>query len=268
MSVAQFGQAIGRDAGMPPAFPRRDKERAALTLLFRAGGRPSVADVMALLEVPDAGVVACTGHHSAPERGSMEIVMNGLVFELRGLSPALPVAIQSASHAYGFSGAIPDEGLEAIELGVSGHVSEGSGLKPVVHEIFHLAANLSMRLPPVAVIWAPARTLLESTHFARIVYDWLAGGAFPALGLSVLAVDSDGSIVSRGLAHFAGQEIRLEGRTGDAPAEAMRLATRAADWLVRNGPLDEPCRVPSGREMLFGEPSRTGRHVWLWRDDA
>ncbi|WP_260923592.1 hypothetical protein [Novosphingobium sp. 9] len=71
-----------------------------------------------------------------------------------------------------------------------------------------------MRLPVVAVGWGPAETLMDPSYFARIVMNWLGGGAFPVLGLTAIAVASDGSVASRGLAHFTGQELQLQGREG------------------------------------------------------
>lgn len=259
-------RAISLNSPLPP-MPAMSGS-AALALLFPAGSRPTVADIVALLDTPDRGIAASIGHRRDRDAGSMEVIVNGLAFELSGLAPADPVESTGSSHAFGFAGAIPRAGIEAIQLAVSGHVLAGMRLAPVQRGILHLAANLSLRLHPVAVIWHPASTMLEPRHFARIVYDWLAGGGFPALGLAVLVVDSDGSIASRGLEFFTGQEIRMEGRAYDAPGEAMGLATRAIDWLVRHGTLEETCVMPGGPEILLAEPSLTGRHVWVWRMDG
>ncbi|MFD2136398.1 hypothetical protein ACFSLT_16960 [Novosphingobium resinovorum] len=115
-----------------------------------------------------------------------------------------------------------------------------------------LAANLALELPVRAVGWAPAQTWMEPRYFCRSVLNWLGGGAFPALGLTALLQAEDGSLASRGLAHFTGQEVQLEGRRGEAAADTVKLAVRVIDQLVRRGASWNPCgSTPVGRRCCW-----------------
>jgi len=107
---------------------------------------------------------------------------------------------------------------------------------------------------------------MDTTYFARIVDGWSSGGAFPALGFSGMERLRDGTIASEGLAFFTGQELRVEPRVGEAPADTVKLAVRLADRLVREGPIAEPGRLTGpDLESLYAEPSADGRHVRLRR---
>ncbi|WP_255406225.1 hypothetical protein [Novosphingobium sp. CF614] len=251
-----------------PGSKEQDARRAGLSLLFAAGGRPTVDDIAHLLDSPQSGIPARVSHRPAEAEGWAEILVSGLTFDLRGLSPADPARFDAALHAYGFEGSPPGDELEAVELVPSGHIAAGAGLRPVVRTLVSLAANLALRLPMAAVAWYPARTVMEPRYFSRTAFNWLSGGAFPALGLTALVPADDGSIASAGLSHFIGQELRLEGREGETRAEAVKLAIRVVDYLMRQGPLTEPQVIEGGEGGLLAEPSQVGNLVWVWRKRA
>lgn len=210
-----------------------------------------------------ASVAARISHR--PEDGSwLEILANGLIFDLRGLAPAAPAEGCALNHSYGFTEDMPDRGLEAIEIVPGPHIAAGGQLPPVVRTLAGLVANLALNLPVAAVAWHGAETCIEPRFFSRTVLNWLAGGAFPALGLTALVPASDGSVASKGLAAFTRQEFQLAGAPGESPADALKLAVRVADYLVRSGRLTEPCEITGS---LSAEPSQFGNLVWVWRKE-
>ncbi|GGZ10392.1 hypothetical protein [Novosphingobium colocasiae] len=242
-----------------------DIPEAGLSLLFAAGERPDAAQMAGVLaQAGDAGMGAAITHVSPPSEGWAEILVSGLAFDLSGLQPAPAAPARPFDHAYGFAADVPDGLREAVLLVPSGHISAGAALAPVVRAMVGLAANLVLNLPVVAVQWHPARTVIEPRTFVRIIMNWLSGGAFPALGLTALTRAEDGSVASSGLAYFTGQEVRIEGRSDEAPADAIKQAIRVVDFLARIGPLDRPCPV-EGMPGLIAEPSQYGKLVWVWR---
>ncbi|MCT2400860.1 hypothetical protein [Novosphingobium mangrovi (ex Huang et al. 2023)] len=245
-----------------------DSLKPGILLLFPAGSRPTADDIERLLAAPESGIPARVSHR--PEAGEdwLELLVSGLTFDLRGLSPADPVPGTDASHAYGFADGAPQGGLEAVQIVAGRHVASGSGLEPVVRMMVNLAANLVLHLPVAAVAWQPAHTVMEPRYFSRIAFNWLSGGAFPALGLTALTPVSDGSVASAGLSHFIGQEMHLEGREGEPQADSVKLAIRLIDYFTRHGPLTEPLTIDDGSDVLLAEPSRAGRRIRIWREEA
>lgn len=250
-----------------PIRPMQQDERVTgLTMTFRAGERPD-ADVIAraMAISREGGLPASISHRPAGAATWLELLASGLTFDLDGLAPGAPGAALEPQQEWGFDGARPVGG-EAIELIPSGHIAGGAGMLPVMRTMMGLAANLVLELPVEAVGWGAARTVMEPRYFCRSVLNWLGGGAFPALGLTALLPAQDGSIASRGLAHFTGQEMQLEGRPGEAPAETAKLAVRIIDRLVGMGRLAQPMRIDAGNQILTAEPSQVGKLVLVWRE--
>jgi len=71
----------------------------------------------------------------------------------------------------------------------------------------------------------------------------------------------DGSVVSRGLAHFAGQEVTLRQMS---EAHGVKLAAQIVDRMVREGPLDELTRWRVGGTLVNAEPAREAKQVLVW----
>ncbi|KHK91939.1 hypothetical protein [Novosphingobium malaysiense] len=244
------------------------KERAGLQILFARNSRPSADDVAAMLDSAESGISARITHRPPSDEGWLELLASGLTFDLRGLAPAAPVPFEPMMHRYGFETEAPVEDIEAVELVASGHIAAGAGLQPVVRMLANLAADLVLRLPARAVVWQPAQTMMEPQYFSRTVYNWLSGGAFPALGLTALEAGADGSVNSTGLSYFIGQDLQLEGRRGEAPVDAVKLAIRLVDYLVCNGPLVERQVIEAGEGGLIAEPSPFQNRVLIWRERA
>lgn len=255
-------------SAVPRAKRPVDSQAAGLSLLFPAGSRPDVLMLKTCLSTLDGGPVgASVGYQPDPQEGWVELIASGLTFDICGLAPAEGQEYARPSISYGFSAQGVAERLEGVELFPGGHIAAGAGLAPVVRTLIGLAANLALQLPVSAIAWHPAGTLIEPAYFARITMNWLAGGAFPALGLTALVQGQDGSIASRGLAHFIGQEVQVEGRAGETPADATKLAVRVIDYLVRSGPLKNICKIDTGAGTVRAEPSQFAGQIWVWRDE-
>lgn len=246
-----------------------DSARASsgLSLLFAAGGRPSAKAVEALLREPAAQAAAASiGHCPDDGAGWLEVLAGGLTFDLSGLAPGAPEATPPARHFFGLPEKADSFQFEAVRLAPGEHVAAGAGMIPLVRVMMSLALAFA-GLPGLrAVSWHPAGSWMDAGYFARVTRAWLAGGAFPALGLAAMVRGEGGEVESRGLRFFTGQELRVEGRKGEAAADAVKLAVRAADMLVRAGRLDRVQELtgPEG-ERLLAEPSPDGRMTHLRR---
>ena len=246
---------------------RHDAGRSGFSLLFPAGQRPDAQAIEAcLLAGETQGVAARIGHRPPKDSSWLELIASGLTFDISGLAPGPGCPTAPAQQLYGFAESGMAEGLEAIVLEPGGHIVSEYALQPVVRTLAGLAANFALHLPVEAIVWQPAATAMEPRYFARIILNWLGGGAFPALGLTALVQASDGSVASRGLSHFIGQDLQIEGAAGESSADAIKLAIRVVDYLIRSGPLVHPREIDTGTAILQAEPSQFAKMVWVWRE--
>ena len=185
---------------------------------------------------------------------------------MTGLAPAAAEVFPAIRHRYG----LPEGGegeCEAIGLYPGAHLGEGANLLPVVRVLTGLAAAL-LTLPQArAVVWHPAGTAIAADQFAQAIDAWLAGGAFPALGLTALVRESDGALCSEGLAFFTGQELRVEPTCGETLGDLGKIAVRLVHRLVDSESVQSRQNItgPNG-ERLIAEPREDGRVVRVWRD--
>ncbi|KQM13860.1 hypothetical protein [Novosphingobium sp. Leaf2] len=240
----------------------------SLSLLFAPGTRPTADRMAALIEAAARdGLAARVSHCPPAEQGWLEVLASGLTFDVRGLAPAKSAPTPAIQDSFGFDDDRPTAtDHEALTLLPASHILAGAAQMPVVRTMMGLAANLALHLPVRAVAWGPAQTVMEPRYFSRAVMNWLAGGPFPAHGLVALQPRADGTIVSRGLVFFTGQEMQMEAKTGESPAEAQSHAAFAIDGLIRHGAIDEPVRLAQGPSALIAEPSKVGKLVLVWRE--
>jgi hypothetical protein len=239
---------------------------ACLSLLFRKGERPEAEAIARTVETArEGGLVASVSYRPDPAAGWLELLASGLTFDLAGLSPLGPAPAVEVYQAFGFDRPCAVAELEAVQLVPSGHILSGAGLLPVMRTMMGLAANLVLHLPVAAVHWGAAQTLMEPRYFSRLMLNWLAGGAFPSLGLTAFSRAPDGSIGTRGLAHFTGQEMQLEASLHESDSDTARLAVRVIDHLVRHGGIAQAQTIGQGSDALLLEPSKVGKLVLVWR---
>ena len=238
------------------------QDAAVLSLVFADGRRPDVAAVQALSNAPQpagAGPRFGISHLPDPSKGWVELLACGLTFDCAGLVPAVPSPAPFGGALLGLEK--QPEG-EAISLSPGPHLAETSGMLPVVRVLAGLGAQLASLPGATAVIWNPARCWMPPAYFCRVVGNWLADGPFPALGLTSLERESDGSIVSVGLALMTGQELRFLPDPKLVPADIARIAVRLIHALIECAPLTKQHTfVGPDRENLLVTPSLQGTQL-------
>jgi hypothetical protein len=225
--------AIVNDSTGPASSP------ILLSLLFASGLRPRAAEVA---EHAARRKTFTVSHRPEGEGDWLELLVNGLTFDLRSLAPAEPAEPFGFVHRFAVQEANDIARLEAVTLEPGPHLAGAGAMPPIVRGAAGLAAALAELPGCVAVGWRPARTLAGAAHFSRSVESWLAGGAFPALALTALTRDASGSVLSEGLAFLIGRELRIEA-SGAAAAEDAKLAIRLIDMLVESGSNGVPATV-------------------------
>ena len=257
------------------------------SLVFSSGGRPDAQAVRDLaerdgqfaisLEPGASGAARTTDQNETPEGASddaqdegrgvwIELVANGLTFDLTGLAPGNGAALPERRHQFGLPPDFPMTGLEAVQLVPGPHLAGGHMLLPVLRTHALLAVRLAA-LPHVrAIVWHTAGSWNSPEHFCTHVTRWIDGGAFPGLGLAALVPTAEGGIVSEGLELFIGQEMELTPDLVEDRPTAARTALRLMHWLVENGSLTkgEILTGPSGEQLLL-EPTPNRRLVKVWK---
>lgn len=208
-------------------------------LLFDSALRPGVEQLS--VYAARTGDFTVT-RHAQDEPGQVELLRDGLSFDLWGLSPARAIVPVEAAHRIGLPKDFDSQGLEMLWLSPGAHLLGAEHLMPVVRVVSAVIRELA-NLPGVrAVSWLPARQLMSPKWFSESVGVWLAGGPFPVLALTAL-VRSTNAFRSEGLAFLIGQEFLLTGRGGVISEEESRIAVRLTDWLVAHGRVDAPREV-------------------------
>lgn len=242
---------------------------SAASLVFKSGTLPGREAVRTLAARDREFAVSLEPELSGDtdERGNwLELVINGLTFDLSGLAPGATGELPEMRHTFGLPPEIRDQDLQAITLVPGPHLAGGRRLLPVLRSHAMLTARLA-QLPGVeAVAWHAARCWSAPDYFRTSVMRWIEGGAFPGLGLAALMPAEDGGIASEGLALFTGQELELQPELCVERAEAARIALRLMHWLVENGPLSavETLTAPSGENLRL-EPSPDRRIIKVWK---
>jgi hypothetical protein len=242
-------------------------------LLFAPGDRPS-GQAIAALARDKAGFAVSFDPAEGDDRDGapaeagtwLELLANGLTFDLVGLAPGQPAELPAADQMFGLPETFDPARMEAVTLRPGPHLAAGAGMLPVVRSLAWLAARLA-DLPGIrAVAWHPARCWSAPAHFRDLVLRWTEGGVFPGLGLASLSPMPDGGVQSHGLALFSGQELRLEPELARDRAAGAKIALRLMHWLVEHGRLDAQERLtgPDGQPLRL-EPSPNGRFVRVWR---
>lgn len=240
--------------------------KSGLALLFPAGVRATAAELESLLARPSLAAVALVSNQRGQGQGCLELLANGLTFNITSLAPEASAPVAAPRHIYGLPRDVTGQDWEVCLLAPGPHLADAGAMEPVVRTMAMLASALAQGLGAQAICWQPAASWMDVTYFARIVEAWCSGGAFPALGFSGMDRLEDGSVTSEGLAFFTGQELRVEARPGEPPADTVKLAVRLADRLVRGGPIAVAGRLTGpDAEALYAEPSPDGRQVRLRR---
>lgn len=241
------------------------------SVLFAPGERPRPAAIRALAGSQPGFAISLDPAASAGGAGAdsahwLELLANGLTFDLVGLAPGACAPVPPCGHCYGLPADFAPESLEAIALRPGPHLAGGHGMLPVVRSLAWLAGQLAQATGAQAVAWHPARICSPPQQFRDAILRWTEGGAFPVFSLVALARMPDGGMHSEGLALFTGQELRLEPEVAGDPCALGKIAVRLLHWLAKHGPLEQAERVtgPEGLPLRL-EPSANGRFARVWR---
>ena len=245
-----------------------DRKDAGLSLLFAQGDRPGIDDVRQLLEKGRSGDAGFSISHQPPvQEGWLELLSSGLTFDFCGLVPSAAPPRPSIAQYIGIPETPDVLAMEPVTLKPGPHLAGGEAMIPVIRVMVALAGQLAEALGARAIYWHPSGCCMDARYFSRVAEDWLFGGAFPALGLTSIRERAGGGVESQGLAFFIGQEVSVDALPREPTSEAVKLAVRAIDHLVRNGPLRSVERYAmADDEWLVAEPSGDGRKVKLRRE--
>lgn len=249
-----------------------------LLLFFEKGTRPSCPDVGHALRSSRRIFVSHDSsrskrgagegalNHSATEIEDcwLELVADGLTFDLLGLAGGPALAAPEVAHRFGTTIELEGGDYEAFGLFPGPHLAEGANSLPIVRTMVGIANELAAAMPGVgAFYWSPARSLMEPAFYTRVVEEWLAGGPFPALGLIGYAIDDDGALRSDGLTFLADREIAVLPPLSQDRIFATRLAVRVANLLVGSLPPEETLAFRfEGRELRL-RPSPDCRSIFV-----
>lgn len=192
----------------------------------------------------ECGRQAGSNDRQGAEDAWLELMIDGMTFDLLGLAPDPGVAVPEIEHRFGCSGDIAAETVEAVGLMPGPHIAEGAHTLPVVRALIGLGAALAEEVAEVsALLWTPSRSAIARPFFVRAVSDWLVGGPFPTQGLVVFAAKSSGPLRSEGLTFFIGQELELPPALVAMRVAETRLEARLVHELVALGRLAHPLEI-------------------------
>lgn len=277
MSAGNSGVIDATYAGAAVISQSQRVHHAELHLLFASGKRPDRAAVRGFAgRLPAVSV----SHDPAPGNRHdaetvwpgqlhwVELLRDGLTFDLSGLAPGPAAPLPALTHRFDLPAVPGPEDCEALVLRPGPHLAEGGFSLPLARNLLALGCEFVRQFDDIrAVGWGPAGTAIGRRFFESVVSAWLEGGPFPALGLTAFAEAAEGALESVGLAHWIGQELRIEPPLSADRVAATRLGIRLVNHLVLAGGLSEDDRIvaPDGTRLLL-RPSRNRSLVSVWRE--
>lgn len=228
------------------------KPSPGLFLLFPKGRRPNRTRMLVTLAALPRVMVThdpgkpptSTVHDEGDVDNWLELMADGLTFDLLGLAPGPGLAVPEIAHRFNCAADIGRDTVDAIGLMPGPHIADGAETLPVVRTLVGLAAALAEDLDEAtALLWLPARSAIARSFFIRTAGNWLGGGVFPALGLVAFAARDDGGLRTEGLSFFIGQELDLAPALAADRVAATRIAARLVHELVSLGRLAHPLEL-------------------------
>lgn len=198
----------------------------------------------------------------------IELLRDGLTFDLSGLAPGPASAFPALAHRFDLPALPSPDEFDAMVLRPGPHLAEGAASLPLMRELLALGCDVVRQFDDVlAVAWGPAATAIGRRFFESVTSAWLDGGPFPALGLTAFTVTADAALESVGLAFWIGQELRIEPPLSTDRVAATRLGIRLVNHLVLAGGLTEDDRIiaPDGSRLVL-RPSRSRALISVWRE--
>jgi len=198
----------------------------------------------------------------------VEMLREGLTFDLVGLAPGQASAFPQIDHRFDLESAPSEFRFEAMQLVPGQHLAGGARSVPVVKGLVALARDLTHHFDDLtALVWPASSSAIGRRFFESISTAWLEGGVFPALGLTAFRETIDGALQSVGLEFWIGQELRIEPPLSADKIAATRLGVRIINQLIIVGGLEESERImaPDGVQLVM-RPSRNRKFIRVWRE--
>ncbi len=198
----------------------------------------------------------------------LELLRDGLAFDLRGLQPRDAVAFPSVEHRFDLPDMPGPARFEAMQLLPGHHLAGGERTLPVAKALMALARDLVHHFEELeAVVWPPSGSAIGRRFFESVSTAWLDGGAFPALGLTAFRETVDGALQSVGLEFWIDQELRIEPPLSSDKVAATRLGVRLINQMVIVGGIEQSERIiaPDGSRLLLSV-SRNGKFIRVSRE--
>jgi hypothetical protein len=258
-------------------------------LLFAPGKRPTRAAILAFVSCQHAvalshdpaagaaaGLLVAQGEPLQPGGADaaaqdevwLELLREGLTFDLRGLAGGPSHPVPAIAHRFDFPAAAAGAELEALTISAGPHLAGGERSMPVIKGMLGLARDLTQHFEDLqAVFWLPSGSAIGRRFFESVITAWIDGGAFPALGLTAFDETPDGALQSVGLGFWIGQELRIEPPLTSDKVAATRLGVRLVNQLVIVGGLQESERIiaPDGTRLVMSA-SRNGDFIRVRRE--
>jgi hypothetical protein len=247
-------------------------DASQLHLLFAKGKRPDRAAIRAFADRQDATRISQDPLADEGQTVStiwpgqplwMELLRDGLTFDLSGFAPGAASAFPSLSNRFDVPDLPSSHSHEALALSPGPHLSGGERSQPVVRAMLALARDLVLHFSDCeAVCWGPSSSAIGGRFFESVISGWIDGGPFPALGLTAFSRTEDGAMESVGLAFWIGQELRIEPPLSLDQVAATRLGVRLINQLVLTGPVsvEERLVAPDGSRLVL-RPSHAGSQI-------
>ncbi len=238
-----------------------DNAAPCLFLLFERDNRPDAARVRQAISNAAAWVShdpRSANSGFAEGENWLELLIDGLTFDLLGLSPGPPLVTDSPRFLFDAPEGLDQ--LQAIGLAPGPHIAGASNAAPVVRSMMQLGSRVLLELGGKAVHWLPAQSVMGCHYFVQLVDRWLTGGPFPSLGLVAIEGREGGSLKTEGLAFFTNQELLISSEIAKDPIAATRLAARLIDQLVFSQSLEgeRETLAPDGSLLLLRAESAEG----------
>ncbi|QDH35079.1 hypothetical protein [Porphyrobacter sp. YT40] len=198
----------------------------------------------------------------------LELLRDGLTFDLSGLAPGSASPFPAIANRFDLPAMPGPDTHEALVLRCGPHLAAGGHSLPVNRAMLGLGCDLVRHFDDLlAVGWGPAGSAIGRRFFESVISAWLAGGPFPALGLTAFIETPDGALQSTGLSFWIGQELRIEPPLSADRVVATRLGVRIVNHLVLAGGLDADERItaPDGTPLVL-RPAPGRAMIGVWRE--
>ena len=250
-----------------------------LHFLFSAGQRPS-RDALRRVIAPSlrfrigdhltsgpggAHVVGASGIDDRRDANRLEVIVDGLGFDVLGLEPGVALSQPDIAHYADGPIDLVSDRVEVVTLTPGPHIASASGERPIVRAMMELAVGLATAWTrSTAVVWSPARMAATPGFFSRAMARWVGGGSFPTTALvgfaEIAGPQGEVAFRSEGAAFFVGQEVEVSGSITDIPEMAKGVGSRVVNHLIANGSVSDVAHI-QGRDgaVLRLSPSNDGR---------